>query len=658
MAKATGRGEFYDFVVTYEDPALLPYEHRSIDRLDFILNQLDLGSDANLGYTKVTWLPDQFVRIRYLAMEGILQPIIVVRVEFQPGVTAEDFKFRSTVEFEEEEDQPPTPPPSEPRYIPYAWIGISAFNHALSGGAEGNVNADFWGYPVDPHLVGFEPTIGGIGIIRDFPSSVESAGGALVIGTSWAERAGHRALDQQFYVVNDGQDWQMNEFGIEQGTFQDSDWDLSTRGWIAASRTNMLALEHLDTFVTAPAAAFGSGFDELPSNYWKRSIIIPGELGVLFPDGPKSDVIDIGGGAQAAVSATYGGGGIQGQVLSGRYEIGAFTRNFHCEATTAQVHIRVVLGGVLDDGLGSSVTVIDFFPSGIGQPCGNNRQNYVRVTALGGNPPCDLNGDNSDNVFGPNDGGAGWWDKSIYINVQNNSISVETASRDAPFFGGGCGTARHHSCDDPVCTGGCVGDPVAPPAHNLDYPLGFTVSFDKANEVNPGVIDLRGGVLWHMARVTQVDNITGQICFVQLQGNDGAQGGTCAGCQAFSYGHTLRANGYHGLKELGTDLRQLEQGRFNVGELVTVIGWTDVHDAPCLAAPGGWRLIVTDPHGAGQDFTSLYWYDLRCPPIPPGRNAVSQYFEGVEFAYRNRALCQGGPVGVDCGCHGGQWRCL
>ena len=650
----TANGRTVDVKFEYQHPVLRPYERRATNRLTFILDQLDLGSDANLGYTKVTWLPDELVQVRYLAMEGVLQPIIIVRVEFRLGIDETDAGFRLSQVIDELEDPPELP--EEPKYIPFAWIGIHAGNHRLAGGAEGNNNANFWGWPIDPRLVGFEPTVGGIGIQRFFPSSVESFGGSLVIGSAWQARVGSAADEQIFYRVNDGQQWSMNEFGQQQGTFQDGQWELSARGLVAASRTNMLALEHLDTFVTAPPAAFGSGLSELPSNYWKRSIIIPGETALTFPTGAFSDTIDVGGGVLASVSANYSGGVIEGTVLSGRYEIGAFAHSFHCEATNADLHIRVVTGGLADDGSASSQIVYDFFPTGIGSPCSAARMEYIRVLSLGGNPPCGFSDDDR-NIFGPNDGGAGWWDQSIYINIQTGSASVEPASRDAPFFGGSCNSAYQVSCENPDCASGCSGEEIVQPAHSLDYPSGFTVSFDQANEINPGVIDLRGGVLWHMARVVQTDVNTGHICFVQLLGNDGAMGGGCSECQSFSYGTMLRANGYTGLTELGIDLTGREEDPFNVGQLVTVIGWTDVHDGPCLVTGSDWRLIVTDPHGAGQDFTSLYWFDLRCPR-GDGTGPVDSFFEGVEFAYANRSLCQAGALSVKCSCDSGQMRCV
>ena len=647
----TATGRTVNAKYTYSHPTLRPYEKRAENRLTFILDQLDLGSDANLGYTKVTWLPDEFVQVRYLAMDGILQPIIVVRVEFQPGKDENSAGFiHSQVIAEEEEDEPPEE--DEPQYIPFAWVGIHAGEHRLSPIAD-NINSEFWGWPMDPRLVAFEPTVGGFGTQRSLGASVESAGGALIIGSSWVAATGNGADEQKFFRVHGGQDIQLNQFGLDQGTFQQNQWYLTFDGLIASSRNNMLALEHLDTFVTLPAEALGSGLSELPHNYWKRSIIIPGLTGVTFPDGDRNGVIDVGGGVTATTKATYSGGTITSGILSGRYEIGAFAHGYHCESTTAVFHIRVVMGGIDPNGGPSQKFVYDFFPQTIANQCSAARMEWVRVISLGGNRTCGF-GDAPEEIFGPNDGGVGWWDQSIYLNLNTGQASLDTASRDAPFFGGDCGGPTQVPCDSPDCVGGCDGVPVTPPSHRIAVPFGNYLSFDKPGGGDEGFIDLRGGVLWHMAQVTQVDVNSKEICFVELRGNDTAQGGSCGGCNSFSYGHTIRAKGYRGLQGLGEDLREVEEATFEVGEMVTVIGWTDTAAQACAAEFGDWRLLVTDPHGAGQDFTSLFWGQLRCPGAAP----VDKYFKDVEAAFRNRAGCDGGPIGVQCGCVGGAFQCI
>jgi hypothetical protein len=636
---ASGSGVPYNTSYSFEDPLLHPYQRRADKRLNFILDQLDLGSDANLGYTKVTWLPDEIVRVRYWAQEGITQPIIVVRVEFQ-----EDFrnkfqqeKLAELLEEIEDEDDDDVPPPR--KYIPFMWVGIAAIEHSLAGGFPDNPNCGFWGYPIDPRLCGFDPRQAGAQQVDyDFEHSCESFPGLLAIGGSWASRVGNNAAQQRFFRVNGGQTYVYNQFGIEQGTFQDTDWLLTANGLVQATHTNMIALEHVDTQVTQPVAALGTGLSKLPDGYWKRSIIVaPG--GIEFPNGSFGYVNELGGGVAATMSATYSGGTIVSELIPGKYEIQAFSQTFQCECTQARIHIRFVMG----DGAGE-VTVTDFFPASIGTPPINNRMFYLRDLVLGGNPPCGEA--NEETVFGPNDGGLGWWEFSVQADVQNGVLSdADTAHRDAPFFGSGCAATPKKGPDFPACRS-CSGETTVAPANNLDYPNGIHwLTFNAPG--GQSTLDLRGGVLWHMARVAQVDG-DGHICRIVLLGNDGAAG-ACA-CTPFSYGTNMPALGVSADIPLGSNLTELcgaEQCQvaFGVGEQVVVVGWTNFFGVPCGVLGGDWKLIVTKPHGGhGEDFTSLFWSDLRCGEA----KAVEEFFAKVEQAFKLRSECSGPPIGVTC----------
>lgn len=644
-------GKFYGIRYDVEDPILQPYKVRAGNRLKAILNQLDLGSDASFGYIKVTWHPDANVRVRYLVMEGILHPIIVVRVEFAPGINRFDSHFMWGQQLfphghEEEEDDDD----NRPTYHPFAWIGIHAFNHQKPF-VDDNTNSEFWGFPVDPSLYALEPEA------TTYNHTVEAEGGAIWAGNlSFTDSLGSLISGQKFFQVHGGQDLDFNAFYIDQGTFQSETWKLSFKGLVAASDSNMLCLEHLDCFVTAPPQAFSGG---LPRNYWKRSIMIPGKVGATFPDGaedgPDSDFIDAGGGTGATTTATYSGSTITGQILSGEYEIGAFAMGWPCESTTASLQIRVVVGGQSTDGSPPDITVYDIFPTDIGQSFGKIRQRWLRTWSLGGRRPCGFFTPNHDNVGGPNDAGPGWWANSIFINVEEGTLEVRAGSRKSPFFGFGCDVATHISANDSRCSGtGCTGT-VSQPANNLDVPGDYAVSFKHPKTGLETVADARDGVVWHMARVISV-NSSGHICYIKLLGNDGAQGGTCTPCQAFSYGISMRAIGFKGLPSLDVEIAGRERSSFSIGELVTVIGYTDPHFGTCLVPNSDWRLIVTDPHGAGQDFTSLFWSQLRCP-AGDGQGPVHFYFADVEAIYQYRLDCQGGPIVMECNCDSGQMRC-
>ena len=271
---STGASLPFITAFSFEDPILHPYRRRSEKRLIHILEQLELGAQANLGYTKVTWLPDDLVRIRYLRMEGVLQPIILVRVEFQDAAKAAA-NSEAVSELLEEIEDIGDPDDRPLPYVPFMWVGIAAFGHSLIGGTD-NPNCDFWGYPIDPHLVGFDPPSPlGIGAPpRDFRDSCETLPGTIYQGgATWAARVGNNASEQRLIRVNGGQTWVMNQFGIDNGTFQDSDWDLSTQGLVQSTHSGMTALEHLDTQVTLPPSAEL----DLPAGYWKRSIIVSSE---------------------------------------------------------------------------------------------------------------------------------------------------------------------------------------------------------------------------------------------------------------------------------------------------------------------------------------------------------------------------------------------
>jgi hypothetical protein len=271
---------------------------------------------------------------------------------------------------------------------------------------------------------------------------------------------------------------------------------------------------------------------------------------------------------------------------------------------------------------------------------------------LGGNPPCF--GD-PDNATGPNDGGVGWWNQSLFIDVENGSVSTGTATRRSPFFGSECGPSNKFGPSAGECIAGCSGETTVQPANNLDYPLGV-VHLTVDTPAGQKVVDLRQGVIWHLARVAQVRVENGKICRVRLVGNDGGQG-DCGDCKPFSYGHNLRAIGIDPDIELGTDLRTLEdQGQvpYSVGELVVVVGFTDSPPA-CGILPGDWRLIVTRTTGGhGENFTNQFWSDLRCGKAGP----VEKFFGEVEDLFRDRSACDGPKLAVKCTCSSGQMRCF
>ena len=633
----------WNVIYEFASPALRPYKQRSKDRLAFILDQLELSSEANLGYTKVTWLPDNVVRIRYLAMEGILQPIIVVRVEFQESflqIFDEELARNAELERLEEEEED-----DDETYRPFAWIGIRAVQHEKPNIAEDNPSCAFWGFPVDPHLVGFDPRpLGQNQVDYDYTKTCESFPVQYMFGTAFARLwTGHNADLQRFFRIRSTLDDEVfNDFANDQGTFQWQDWTMYYDGEVSASHSNMVLLELLDVRVTEPDAAIG----------WnaKRAIVIAPQ-GLNFPGSPGSNgtrtaVIEMGGGADVTHTATYEGGSIFSTLLTGEYEIHAFSTTFSCECTQAVVEIRVILGE-----FGGRQMVYDFTVPNIGNPPALNTKFYFRDVILGGYQNCRAD---VDNAFGPCDHGEGWSPTSIFVDVEKGTVRQASSTIFEPHFNQGCGPTTKVGPKHPACVG-CTGVTTEQPANTLDYPSAPFLTYDAQN-AGETAFDLRGGVLWHLARVAQVDNVTGYVCRVILVGDDGGQG-DCGDCKSFSYGTNMPAIGVSENIPIGSDLRDFPdsgQTSYRVGELVVVIGWTNPLSETCQVLPGDWFLIVTRTEGGhDEEFRNLYWSQFRCGKAGP----VETFFRKVENVFKRRSDCSGGPLTVKCECKSGRLTC-
>ena len=621
-------GEPFRAVFDFETPELRPYKQRSADRLNFILEQIDLGSNANLGYTKVTWLPDAVVRVRFLRMEGILEPIIVVRVEFQEAHLDRREQAKRLAELAEEQQEDDDP--DDETYRPFAWIGIRAVNHSKPNIAPENPNCAFWGYAVDPHLCGFDPRpLGESQVDYDYTKTCESYPISHMEGTAFAAfNTGFNADKQRFFVVSDGQDFTENQFCEDSGNFQWQDYTMPFDGEVNASHSNMVLLELLDVRVTEPDAAVG----------WnaKRAIVIAPQ-GINFPTGSRNADFEIFPGCVLNMFATYSGGSIVSSLLGGEYEIQAFSQNYSCECTQADIELRVILGE-----FGGNQMVFDFTVPGIGSPPENNTQFYFREVIMGGYFSCR---DDFQNAFGPCDHGVGWSTQSLFVDVVKGTVRQGTATILAPHFNRGCATTKKFGPKAPGCVG-CIGDPTLQPANSLDYPGGESYLTAVNSQGNLYSLDLRGGVLWHLARVTQVDNVSGFVCRVLLVGNDGGQG-ECV-CRPFSYHHNMPAIGVSANIPIGVDLRDFAdsgQVPYQVGELVVVIGWSNPITDTCKILPGDWFLIVTRTSGGhDENFRNEFWAQLRCPETAP----VEKFFKSVEVAFRDRAPCDGPPSSVKC----------
>ncbi len=638
----------------FDHESLHHYQKRASQRLTTILEGLDLGAPANLGFIRVTWLPDHIARVRYLVMEGILAPIITVKIEFQEGFLVPEIPL-TQVEIEEEEEVG----------APYLWVGIASINHSLGGGNDDNPQCGFFGSPIEGRLVGYEPffDVGPKGNERfGFQNSCGSFEGYIFAGQTWINNAtvayGDDFVGQVVnYRVNDGQDYEFDQFLIDEGCFSDQGWQLTNDGIVDATKSGMIATEHMDTLVTAPEEAYEGN---IQPGYWRRSIIVDIN-GHVFPEGEFSQTIAVvDGRGFASNSATYEGGVIPCSVLAGHYEISAFAETFSCECCTAQLHIRLVIGR------GPGSTVVDIFPDGLGSPADNARNiDFERNSSTGGYPGVEgLCQSDIQNFWGDNEMGVGWWPQSIFVNVAAGTFSIKSGTRRFPHYGAACASTPVFGPDYSGCIG-CIGEDTESPSGNLDggiFPNRINYTGTSGGEF---ARDGRMGVIWHLARVMQISNTTGYVCRIRIVGNDGGNGGGCAatGCQSWAYGTNIMATGIASNIPFGTNIFELpDLGRvpFTVGELVVIVGFTDTHFQFCAISGGDWRAIVQRPDGAGQDFTHISWWELRCPLFP----APESFFDGLIEAMKTQVGCtQGGGGGsslarqIECDCNSGQFSC-
>ena len=616
----------------FDNPALTKYRARAQQHLDLIIDDLAESADSTLGMARRKWAPADDVMVDYLVMEGPLVPTIQVRISHVEGEAA--------VGKEAEEAE----------YKPYMWVGIAMFNQAQNSNCSDNPNCGFLGSSVEGRLYGLDPVVqdddADPGSDYDINDSTEFLGGEIYGGAfgqrnrvvaAYGGEPANRLLDWGGTIVLIQP---VDQFLIDEGNFQAQNYVQLNRSLV--SRTGMISCEGPLAQETAPPEAMTDIDSE---TYWQRSIVLdpdgfligdPDETAVLRgamcvnrPGEANSDCVNQ---FNYAVTAPFGGT-VPTNIEAGVYEISCFCEAFECECVTGSVHIRLVLGKSStslrriegEDGSirydagtrgGGRVTVVDIFPETIGSNDEIARFLF-RDLMLGGLPPCL---DDDRNAFGGNPRSRGWWDQAIRVNVKAGTFEIEPATILKPFFeqGGACGDTVVAGECDPACIGCTGNDPTDAEGVRVPYPAPTCQTIQDPETDALSTIDLMGGVLWHMARVWQVDS-QGCICWIKLVGNDGGQG-SCS-VNPFAYNHTEQAIGTHisgNLFNPGDDPTQLGDGTgqpscdggWSVGELVTVIGST----GPCnpCGVGGTRRLVVTQPRTQDNDFTALFWSQLRC----------------------------------------------
>lgn len=631
----------------FDHEALRLYEHMGSQKLKAIVEQMAESADSHLGYHRSKWNPDTGVEISYLIFDGPIVPHIEMRISYTPH------EGGGEKEVEEE-------------YTPYMWVGIAIYDASLTGGCgNDNPNCPFWGYPVEGRLYGLDPRpdneLDQLALDPfDINDSVETLGGEVYGGffgqsqrvvNEYGGTLARRLITLGEAFFDGGDDF----LGMEQGSFSNQDY--AHLGSLTVSKGGLIASEGPACHLTAPSQAYDSTW-ESQGRYWQRSILLDPDgtdYGFKDDEGQPAPAITSEmcairfGGVGSKCNHSYGAGTtldggvgvVKVPALSGSYEISAFAQSFPCECTRGSVHIRMVLGKEpatdektthrderraerVEQDPKPKISVIDFFPATIGTINDETARFFYRDLMLGGLPPCS---DDPDNAFGGNPRGTGYWNESIYVNVIDGTWNLGTPTHTNPFFGtDSCGPTHAAGECGPECLG-CAGESLPDGMIHLDFPGGLCRSLAKVpNPQSPADVeplDGFGSVLFHMARVLQIDPINGCICYVMLVGNDGAAG-TCL-VTPFAYGRAVQANGVKDslvqnvfdpnqgeipVNPIG-NFGQIGCAGFHVGELVTVIGFTNACN-PCFNASADRRLLVARPQAGTNDFTQFFWTQLRC----------------------------------------------
>jgi len=641
----------------YESEALLAYEKVAKDRLDYILEQLELGEGATLGHQQVQYRPDDKCVIEYYVDEGVLEQIVRVNIRY----AEQKKKSASTTEEEKrtEEEQ-------ELEYYPYLWVGVTAINHTKID-IDGNSSCEGVGFAVMPSINGFEPE----------PTELLDC-----VETKPCEAwQGCEDVGRYFRVGGFGDNgfipWTMDPELEDDGNFNWQSIVLEIRNGVMIARNGLLLVHSGLIPGCAPEEAFataGDG-DNHASNYWQYACILDPPHVII----PQQDMVwkknifnNLG---YSYSGGNSGGDGIVEQNLqNGIYTFHFWAENFACECTEADLHIRMVLGRrtrrttTTTDEYGREntqvdragrVEVVDFFPANVGRPFSNTTGTLFRSIMLGGNQSCA--GDY--NQFGPLNNSQGYWDQELRVDVVAGKWELGPRTNFSAAYDNSCPYPLDHvGPADGGCAAGCEGqDPLsasyAPNKGwgNLGYPTCWLVN----GQNGPVATSTLGLVFLHLARVVQVNpefnpisETSNNVCIVQLIGHDGGGGGSCSPCQSYGYGSVFRAVG--GTYD-GSTFRTT--GGWHAGELCIVIGRQGPICSPDSTTQTELYLLVArlddgavkNALGApGTDWLGLFYKQLRCPEAPP----VEQYLERLENDARIRS--DGLPFELKFDCVGGR----
>jgi hypothetical protein len=591
--------------ITFQSDALRRnYQQRVRRKLAAILQQLELGADANLGLHASEWWPDPDTKVNFNISAGVTEQIIRVHV----------------THVERHGEQEDVPKKKKVEYKPYLWLGATAVNH--SGAIEGEFNTI-----VAPLIYGFEPepedgyNMGtsvedceGVGQ-WDYESSWDWP--ALLpgdVGGYFAEGAG----DLSRWIVIAGYEWAswsdgapFNQPHAEVATCLDTSVyttdDFNAIGKVSWS--NMILLSNLATQLIAPDAAFaGDDGLELPLHYWQRSVVVDPE-GIRARDGRKPEILNFSDAwwANVANGVVVGverdGEQVVSTVLPGLYRFEIAATGCDCHVTCcghtqkADIKIRLILGrgsletgdpdGELEGAPGGGVTVVDFDCEGIGNVNALTTLNACRANTvpLTGFHPWSSS---TNSVINPNPADRGFWDQMLMVNIQTGTYELVNFERDFEHFHGAAITVDDQcECDDEQ--GGA-------PADWNGGATGIRSTILNIRVAATGKIvtyNINRFLIWQLATV--IWTCDGAIEAVTLIGNRGQ------GCgPTYGEGASYYATGYS-YDPTGAEPSKSILTGWSVGELVMVIG---AHTATE-------RLYVTKPD---PFFLGYEWgVDHRCP---------------------------------------------
>lgn len=590
-------------VFDYAAPELVAYENVAKKRLAQIIENLELGEDANLGLHRSMFKPDDSAEIEFNVSPGILEPIIRVTIRF-PNEAAGGGKKRDE---------------RESKKAGFMWLGVQMIDHAVT-------DYSAFTFGTMARVNGFEPEIDGQPLtfsqcVEPCPVPYQQPGGqpfgayqnyvdeydeeevlSRTTEDKWVNSLNLESLNcltgvtpNPDYVYDEVLQTCTGDIDCPQycsSNFNFQAQCLENNLVMCASRSGMVLFPAYLTPWFAPPGAYNAveaGGDPLPRDYWGQSILIDGENGAVwsyedgFPETITEHVRLLGAAGVTYQNLKVEEFNIPCEVLGGEYVFHFWSEGYPCDEVPGVYHARLILGGGSekwqeevdietnsDTGeaprilAGPSGTVVDIYPQGIGGLFPASRGLYTSDTTLGG-----------DGWFAKNVPDHGYCTLELRVNVEAGTWRLAVADYKQPFYCPTCERSPAVIRDDPngcgsICDGIAWGDADYAPLSSGRDQGGWALPCLYLNTPVQWV-DIRGLYLWQLARVLQVTTVAtqaapvGAICAIQLVGFDGMPNTSfpCS-CQPYGYGGVFKGVG------IADTVTYEPIGGFQVGDLVGV----------------------------------------------------------------------------------------